>query len=218
MRFADRRDAGRQLAAELQPLAREHPVVVALPRGGIPVGYEVARALAAPLEIIAVRKLGAPGNDELAVGAVAEDGTGVLDRDSAARFGMTDAMLQARVSERSRELKRHVERYRRGREPLTLEGRTVILVDDGLATGLSDLAALRALRARGAARIVLAVPVGARESIARLAHEADTIACLLAPQFLGNVGAWYEDFAAVTDEEALALLARASSGAEVGAD
>jgi putative phosphoribosyl transferase len=206
MRFIDRRDAGRRLAVELAPLATRRPVVVALPRGGVPVAFEIARALAAPLEILAVRKLGAPGNDELAVGAVAEDGTGVLDAASATRLGMTESMLDAALAQKSRELSASVERYRRGRPPLALCGRAVILVDDGLATGLTDLAALQALRKRGAASIELAVPVGARDSLRRLADEADGVTCLLAPALLGSVGAWYRDFAPVPESEVLELL------------
>ena len=210
MRFVDRRDAGRRLALELAPLALEHPVVVALPRGGVPVAFEVARALAAPLEILAVRKLGAPGNDELAVGAVAEDGTGVLDAASAGRLGMSEAMLDATLAQKSRELSASVERYRRGRRPLALRGRALILVDDGLATGLTDLAALRALRRRGPASVVLAVPVAAKDSLRQLACEADGVTCLHTPALLGSVGAWYRDFAPVSEDEVLELLLAAS--------
>ncbi|HYM44565.1 MAG TPA: phosphoribosyltransferase family protein [Solirubrobacteraceae bacterium] len=212
MRFLDRRDAGRRLAAELMGIARERPVIVALPRGGVPVGFEVARALEAPLEILAVRKLGAPGNPELAVGAVAEDGTGVLDRESIARLGMTEAMLDATLAEESRELSRRVERYRGGRPPASLSGRVAVVIDDGLATGLTDLAAVRALRGRGARRIVVAVPVGTSESVAMLAKEADNVLCLQVPDVLVSVGAWYRDFAPVSDEQVLALLAE-SDGA-----
>src|ERR1039458_8378802 len=152
MRFLNRREAGQRLAGELMDLAEEEPVVVALPRGGVPVAAEVARALGAPLEILAVRKLGAPGNPELGVGAVAEDGTCVLDRQSAGMLGMTPAMFDETLARESRELRRRVERYRDGRAPISVKGRTAIIVDDGLATGLTDLAAVRALRKRGACR------------------------------------------------------------------
>ena len=173
MQFADRRDAGRQLAARLAALAAEQPVIVALPRGGVPVGVEVASALHAPLDILAVRKLGAPGNPELAVGAVAEDGSGVLDQRSAEMLGMTRAMFDATLQREARELRRRVERYRKGGLRTPLEGRVVIIVDDGLATGLTVLAAIRAVRAAGARRVVVGVPVGARESLQMLADEAD---------------------------------------------
>jgi predicted phosphoribosyltransferase len=210
MRFLDRRDAGRRLAAELITLAHELPVIVALPRGGVPVAAEVARALAAPLDILAVRKLGAPGNPELGVGAVAEDATGVLDVRSAGMLGMTRPMLDATLSQESQELRRRVERYRDGRAAIPVSGRTVIVVDDGMATGLTDLAAVKALRKRGARRIVVAVPVASRESVAMLGREADRVVCVMIPRRLFGVGVWYEDFTAVSDEQVVALLAEAS--------
>jgi putative phosphoribosyl transferase len=212
MQFADRRDAGRRLAAELLPLARERPVVVALPRGGVPVAVEVARALDAPLDILAVRKLGAPGNRELGVGAVAEGGSAVLDSGSAEQLGLTRSVLDATLERETQELRRRVERYRGERPPIAVRGRTVIVVDDGLATGLSDLAAIRALRKREARRIVVAVPVGSRESIEMLAEEADQVLCMMIPDRLYGVGLWYEDFAPVSDEEVLALLEEAGGG------
>jgi putative phosphoribosyl transferase len=211
MVFLDRHDAGHQLAAELKSLAEEQPVIVALPRGGVPVAFEVARALHAPLDILAVRKLGAPGNPELGVGAVAEDGTGVLDPHSAILLGMTQATLDTTLALESRELRRRVERYRDGRSPISVDGRTVIVIDDGLATGLTDLAAVRALRKRGARRIVVAVPVGSSEAVSMLAREADRVVCLEVPSRLFGVGAWYRDFAPVSDERVLSLLAEATS-------
>jgi putative phosphoribosyl transferase len=217
MRFLDRRDAGRRLGAELKPFADERPVIVALPRGGVPVALEVARALRAPLDILAVRKLGAPGNPELGVGAVAEDGTGVLDPRSAGMLGMTETMLDATLARESRELRRRVERYRDGRPSIPVSGRTVIVVDDGLATGLTDLAAVRALRKRGAQRIVVAVPVGSSESVSMLAEEADRVVCLMIPRRLFGVGMWYRDFTPVSDEQVLALLAEASGEATTAA-
>jgi putative phosphoribosyl transferase len=206
MEFLDRHDAGRRVASKLAPLAQEHPIVIALPRGGVPVAFEVARRLGAPLDVLAVRKLGAPGNPEFGVGAIAEDGSAVLNADTARRAGMTQARLNATVEQETRELRRRVERYRDGREPLDVRGRTVIVVDDGLATGLTNLAAVRALRARGAGRIVVAVPVGARESVALLSAEADEVVCLTIPPELLGVGQWYEDFSPVSDAEVLTLL------------
>lgn len=192
-------------------------MIIALPRGGVPVGLEVARALGAPLEILAVRKLGAPGNPELGVGAVAEDGTGVLDPRSAGMLGMTQAMLDATLARESRELLRRVERYRDGRPVIPVAGRTVIVVDDGLATGLTDLAAVRALRKRGAVNIVVAAPVGSREAVSTLDEEADRVVCVTVPERLLGVGMWYQDFAPVSDEEVLALLAEAAEEAGAAA-
>jgi putative phosphoribosyl transferase len=209
--FLDRHDAGRQLAAELAAFAPAHPVIVALPRGGVPIAFEVARALRAPLDILAVRKLGAPGNPELAVGAVAEDGTGVLDQRSAGRLGMTQATLDDTLERESRELRRRVERYRDGRPAVAVSGRSAIVVDDGLATGLTDLAAVRALRKRGAREVVVAVPIGSREAVAMLAREADRVVCLEIPPRLFGVGMWYRNFAPVSDEQVEALLARAGA-------
>jgi putative phosphoribosyl transferase len=215
MVFLDRRDAGRRLATALAPLARERPVVVALPRGGVPVAFEIARALGAPLDILAVRKLGAPANPEFAVGALAEDGTQVVNTAVAHRIGMTPREIEATIERETAELRRRVARYRGGRPPMDVRGRTVIVVDDGLATGLTDLAAVRALRARGAARIVVAVPVGPAESVALVGEEADEVACHTIPRELIGVGRWYRDFSPVSDEEVLALLAEAA-GAVAG--
>jgi predicted phosphoribosyltransferase len=207
--FQDRRHAGRELAALLLGLAHERPIVLGLPRGGVPVAVEVALALDAPLDVLTVRKLGAPRNPELAVGAVAEDGTAVLNTASARGVGMTQAQLDGVIERETRELHRRTERFRDGWDPLEVQGRTVIVVDDGLATGLSDLAAVRALRRRGAARIVVAVPVGSPQAVAMLGEEADEVVCHTTPPELLGVGAWYEDFRPVSDEEVLALLAAA---------
>jgi putative phosphoribosyl transferase len=208
--FIDRRDAGRQLAARLTGLAPAHPVVIALPRGGVPVGFEVAGLLEAPLDVLVVRKLGAPGNPELGVGAIAEHGSAVLDAATARRVGMTQEGLDATVERETLELRRRVARYRDGRPPPDLRGRTVIVVDDGLATGLTDLAAVRSLRTAGAGRIVVAVPVGARQAVALIGEEADEIVCHTIPDELLGVGRWYRDFSPVSDEEVLELLRAAA--------
>lgn len=217
-RFTDRRDAGRRLAAALTAAAPARPVVVALARGGAPIAFEVARALHAPLEILAVRKLGAPRNPELAIGAVAEDGTGVLDQTSIARLGVTDEMLDAALADAATALARSVQDYHGGRPSIPLQGCTAIVVDDGLATGLTDLAAVRAVRNRGAEHIVLAVPVGTAEAVTLLAREADEVVCLQIPDMLFSVGSWYEDFAPVSDEQVLELLEAASQNAPSDAD
>jgi putative phosphoribosyl transferase len=211
MVFDDRRQAGRLLGAKLLALAAERPIVLALPRGGVPVALEVARALEAPLDLLTVRKLGAPQNPELGVGAVAEDGTAVLDVAMARRVGMTQEQLDLTVEREERELHRRMERFRDGRAPLDLSGRTVVIVDDGLATGLSDLAAVRAVRRRGAAQIIVAAPVGSREAVSMLGREADRVLLLSTPRELLGVGRWYRDFSAVSDGEVLALLAEAEA-------
>ena len=212
VRFADRSDAGRRLAQQLMPLRAERPVVVALPRGGVPVAYEISAALEAPLEVLAVRKLGAPHNPEFGIGAVAEDGTGVLDRDAIATLGVDEDQLEAILEREAAELRRRVELYRRGRPRLDLEDRTVIVVDDGIATGVTDAAALRALRSLEPRKIILAVPVCAPESAARLARDADQMICLQQPELFYGVGHWYHDFSQVSDEEVLALLGRSQPG------
>jgi putative phosphoribosyl transferase len=208
MVFADRRDAGRRLAAHLERFAGERPIVAAIPRGGVPVAAEVARALGAPLELLTVRKLGAPQDPEFAIGAVAEDGTAVVNTAVARHVGVTEAEFRRILAREQHELRRRMERFRGGRAPLDVRGRTVIVVDDGLATGLSDLVAVRALRGRGAARIVVAAPVGSRESIAMLGVEADEVICVTSPRELLGVGRWYDDFSPVSDEEVLLLLER----------
>ena len=206
MVFADRRHAGRLLAAQLQRFAADRPVVVALPRGGVPVGFEIARALGAPLEILAVRKLGAPANPEFGVGVIAEDGTVVLDRVTASRVGLTSSVLDETVAREARELRRRVARYRGDRPALDVRDRTVIVADDGLATGVTDVAAVRALRGLLAARVIVAVPVGVRASLARVGEEADEVVCHTVPAELRGVGFWYEDFTPVSDEQVLELL------------
>ena len=209
-RFRNRHDAGRRLAALLLPLAAEQPVVIGLPRGGVPVAEEVAAALGAVLEVLAVRKIGAPGNPEYGIGAIAEDGTRVLDREAIAALGIDGEALDRIVAHESDELRRRVEVYRGNRLPLPLQGRTAIVVDDGVATGVTDTAALRAARRRGPARLVLAVPVCAPDSAARLRAEADELVCLVEPAQLYGVGQWYGDFTQVSDAEVLAALSRAA--------
>jgi len=205
-RFADRPDAGRQLAKRLAPLAGEAPIVVALPRGGVPVGREVAAALSAPLEVLVVRKLGAPHNPEYGIGAIAEGGTRVIDSEAIAVLGVNESVIDSIVERETAELNRRVAAYRGDRPPLSLEGRTAIVVDDGVATGATVTAALRAVRRQGPRRTILAVPVCAPESALRLREEADEVVCLRTPALLYGVGQWYRDFSQVSDEEVVAAL------------
>lgn len=188
--------------------------MVALPRGGVPVAKEVAEALGAPLEILAVRKLGAPHNPEYGIGALAEDGTLVIDAEATAVLRIHNGELDAIVAREAAELVRRVRTYRGDRPPLDLEGRTVILVDDGVATGVTDTAALRAVRRQEPRRVVLAVPVCSPDAVERLRAEADQVVCLHVPHRLRSVGQYYRDFSQVSDEEVLdALQPRANAAA-----
>lgn len=209
MRFADRTDGGRRLADALVGRHLPDPVVLALPRGGVPVGAEVAARLGAPLDVLVVRKIGAPGRPELGVGALAEDAEPVWDDEGLAVLGLDRADLADTVETERRELRRRLDRYRAGRPPVPVHGRTAVVVDDGLATGGTALAAVRAVRARGPARVALAVPVGAPQAVARLAGEADEVVCPLVPDRFTAVGLWYERFGQTSDEEVEALLTEA---------
>jgi putative phosphoribosyl transferase len=206
-RFRDRHDAGRRLAALLEPIRGEQPVVVGVPRGGVPVAAEIARALGAPLDVAIVRKIGAPRNPEFAIGALAEGGVQVLSEETLRAIGLSRADLQMLLAQVEEELREQLRRYRGARQAIPLSGRTVILVDDGLATGRSALAAVESLRRRGAARVILAVPVAAPESANALRRHADEVVCVEAPAELWAVGMWYENFRPTTDEEVAALLA-----------
>jgi predicted phosphoribosyltransferase len=209
-RFRDREDAGRVLAAELGAYGgRDDVIVLALPRGGVPVGFEVARALGAPLDVFTVRKLGVPGHEELAFGAIATGGVRVLDPDLIGRLGLPASVVEAITARERRELERRERAYRGERPAPALAGKTVIVVDDGLATGSTMRAAIRALRAAGPARIVVAVPTGAGETCDELRGIADAVACASTPEPFYAVGQAYEDFSATSDDEVCALLAAA---------
>jgi putative phosphoribosyl transferase len=207
MRFRDRSDAGRRLAGELRRLDLDDPVVLALPRGGVPVGFEVAAGLGAPLEVIVARKVGAPGHREFGIGAVAEGGT-VVASDAVWAIGLDPERFAPLADAERRELDRRVERYRHGRPLPDVRGRDVVLVDDGLATGVTAEAALRALRQGSPGTLVLAVPVCAPETAARLGGVADRVVCVIAPEAFRAVGEWYDLFGQTSDDEVVALLDR----------
>jgi putative phosphoribosyl transferase len=207
MRFANRREAGRRLGANLGHLVTEQPVVVGLPRGGIPVAYEVAQALGAPLDVLVVRKLGCPWQPELGVGALGEGGIRLLDGSLMRSTGVTTAELEVVASREAAELERRVQRYRAARDPLPVAGRTVVVVDDGLATGSTARAGIEVLRRRGARRIVLAVPVAPADTLSQLQAVADEVVCLHSPRVFGAIGQFYDDFAQTSDEEVAGLLA-----------
>lgn len=215
VRFRDRRDAGRQLARLLERYRDERPVVIGIPRGGVPVAAEVARALRAPLDVTVVRKVGAPQNPEYAIGALAEGGARVFDEQAVRATGMSARQLDELAAQAEDDLLRGLAQYRGARAPVPLKGRTAILVDDGLATGRSALAAVQSLRKCGVARVVLAVPVGAPESARNLRRHADEVVCVHEPEDLWAVGFWYEDFRPTTDEQVVSLLAR-QGGADEG--
>lgn len=208
MPFLDRADAGRRLAGALERFRTRGPVVLALPRGGVPVALEVARALGAPLDVIDARKLGAPGHEELAVGAIAP-GAVYVDRLLVRRLGVSAAYLEQIATAEGRELERRERLYRSGRPPLDVERRVVILVDDGLATGATARAAVASLRQRQPAQVILAVPVGAPETVARLRDVADDVVCLETPPDFRAVSLAYRDFSPTSDAEVVTCLAAA---------
>jgi len=210
MIFRNRIDAGRQLAQRLQHFAdRNDVIVLALPRGGVPIGYEVPHALNAPLDVFLVRKVGVPGHAEYAMGAIASGGVRVLNDEAMRMLGISNETFEAVVADEEVELKRRETLYRDGRPAPDVQNKTVILVDDGLATGSSMKAAVHALRRLGPAYIVVAVPVGAADTCAALANEADEAICAREPDPFYGVGLWYQDFTPTSDEEVKELLARA---------
>jgi predicted phosphoribosyltransferase len=209
-RFRNRSEAGRILAGMVSHYAgRDDVVVLALPRGGVPVAYEVAKSLHAPLGVFGVRKLGVPGHEELAMGAIASGGLIVLDEGVVQALGITRAQLQRAVAAELRELERREAAYRDGREPPELEGKTVVLVDDGLATGSTMRAAALAVRQLRPARTVVAVPVASPDTCDELRDVVDEVVCGLTPRPFRSVGQWYDDFSQTTDDEVRELLARA---------
>lgn len=215
--FRDRVDAGRRLAAELMPYAAEHPIVLALPRGGVPVGYEVARALTAPLDVWVVRKIGAPFQPELGVGAVAEGGFLYLSTFMLAETGLSEAGLSDTIASKRREVEERVKKFRGDHPRPVLRDRTVIVVDDGIATGGTVHAAVQSIRAEGPKKIVLAVPVAAPSVVKDFAAEVDRVVALLTPGNLMAIGYWYDDFTQVPDEDVVRILdnaRREQEGAE----
>lgn len=208
--FRNRQEAGRALAQALEAYRdRGDVVVLALPRGGVPVGYEVARALGAELDLMLVRKLGFPGQEELAMGAIATGGVQVLNEEVVRQASIPPQVIERVAQQERRELERRQQAYRGDRPLPQIAGRCVILVDDGLATGSTMRAAVRALRQQGPGRVVVAVPVAPPETCQVLRQEVDEVVCLMTPRAFGGVGRWYEDFSQISDEEVRWLLQRA---------
>ena len=216
MPFRDRREAGRRLAERLSGLRASSPLVLGLPRGGVPVASEVAKALRAPLDILVVRKLGVPFQPELGMGAVGEDGVRVLNADVLRQARVTESQL-AQVEARERaEVEERAARLRGGRPAIPLQARTVVIVDDGLATGGTARAAVRVARERGAARVILAVPVAPPETVAALRRDADDVVAVETPKPFFAIGGWYSDFSPTSDDEVIALLTQGGAAREVG--
>ena len=216
--FVNRREAGEELATKLAAYAnRPDVLVLALPRGGVPVGFAVARALNVPLDVFLVRKLGVPGHEELAMGAVASGGVRVLNPDVVEMLRIPAAIIDTVASRELQEIERRERRYRARRPAVEVQGRTLILVDDGLATGATMRAAVTALRQRRPARVIVAVPTAAPETCADLRTEVDEVVCARTPEPFYAVGLWYDDFTQVSDDEVRDLLAAAARGQDMAA-
>jgi predicted phosphoribosyltransferase len=217
MRFYDRSDAGRQLAVlvrgllEQESATRESVLVLALPRGGVPVGFEIALALGVPLDVFLVRKLGTPGHEELAMGAIASGNARVINERVVQTFGVSTAQIEHTVARETQELQRREELYRGNRPPLDVRGKTVLLVDDGLATGYTMRAAIAALKQEGPGHIMVAVPVAARSTCAELEKQVDAAVCLYTPFDFMAVGQWYRNFSQTSDDEVRRLLEEANN-------
>lgn len=214
--YTDRTEAGRVLAERLAPMGLDGAAVLALPRGGVPVGHEIARRLGSPLDVLVTRKIGYPPQPELGVGAIAEGGSPVFDGDLLRRLGLREEDLAGTVEAERAELDRRVAAYRKGRPLPETAGRPVIVVDDGLATGGTARAAVRAMRAREPSRLVLAVPVGAAETVHDLESEVDDMVVPAAPWEFRAVGQWYRDFDQLTDDDVIAWLDRAARARQTG--
>jgi len=210
--FANRKEAGRQLAERIpESLRRLDPLILALPRGGVPVAAEIAKALGRPLDVLIVRKLGVPGHEEYAMGALASGGVTVLNQETVSSLRLSAAQVDAAIERETRELVRREKLYRGGKPPPVVTGHTVILVDDGIATGSTVQAAIQLLYQQGAGRVVVAAPVAPPDTVERLREKADEVIILSEPEPFGGVGRWYRDFSQTSDEEVRSLLAECPS-------
>ncbi len=214
MRFRDRGDAGRQLAGRLVSLQLHDPLIFALPRGGVPVACELAAALDAPVDVLVARKIGAPGHPEFGIGAIAEGAEVVADQAVLKMLGITSRHFDQLAAQERVELERRISEYRCGRALPSMEGRDIVVVDDGMATGVTAEAAVRSLRRVGARRVILAVPACASDAARRLALVADLVVCLIEPEDFVAVGLWYKDFTQTSDDDVVRLLERSRQRAD----
>ncbi len=213
MLFRDRHEAGKLLAQKLMDLkGNPNAIVLGIPRGGVVVAYEVAKTLSLPLDVFVARKIGAPGNPELAIGAVASDGTVVLDEMSISLMGVSKQYIEKETQRQKEEIRKRLQAYRGGREGYSLQGKIVILVDDGVATGATIIASLKAIKASNPSQTILAVPVAPPDTVEKLRREADKVICLYTPSPFWAVGAFYLNFEQISDEEVQALLAELAPG------
>lgn len=212
--FRNREEAGKKLAGQLESYKDKDPVVLALPRGGVPVGYEISRSLDAPLDVILARKIGAPGQPELAIGAVAPGGVQTINEHLVRWLEIPEEWIESRAARELEEIERRTDLFRKGKSEPNLQNRTAILVDDGIATGMTARAAIRSARERGARRVVLAVPVCSAEMAREFASEVDEMVCLKSPEDLWAIGYWYEDFRQIGDDEVVELLQSAETKEE----
>lgn len=207
MIFRDRKDAGQQLANKLQEYKnKKDTIVLALPRGGVIVGYEVAKELNLPLDLVVPRKIGAPGNEEYAIGAITETGEGIFDQQAIDILGVTKEYLDKKITEEKKEAQRRLKEYRVGRKTLNLKNKTVIIIDDGLATGLTMRAAIKSVKKQNVKEIIVAIPVTALDSLKIVQTEANKVIYIDAPSYFGAVGAFYENFYQTTDKEVIELM------------
>lgn len=212
MVFRNRQDAGKKLARVLEQYKNaKNTIILALPRGGVVVGFEIALALNLPLDLVVPRKIGAPGNPEYAIGAITEEGEGIFNKSEIKALGINKEYLDSEVVKEKKEAERRLRAYRGDRPPLVLTDKTVILIDDGIATGLTMRAAIKSVKKKGASQIIVAVPVSARDSLEIIKKEVDKVVCLHVPLFFGAVGAFYEEFAQTEDAEVIQLMQKARS-------
>ena len=205
-RFENRSQAGQLLAAKISELKLQNPLVIALPRGGVPVAYEIASLLQCPLDVMMTKKIGAPGNAEYAIGAVGEDGTSAYNKEAIAALKIEKSVLRKLSEQKALEIREQIKKFRGNRRPETIAGKDVIVVDDGLATGATMIVALRILRKNHPGRLIVALPVAPAESLEKLREEADEVICLMSPKNFLAVGLWYDEFDQVPDEEVIRLL------------